>query len=252
MDGRISKMEFDSRHLHLSAIVSAEVFDLVQHEFEQRKGKHYTSSTNCFSSRIICGDCGGIYGSKVWHSASKYLRTIWQCNGKFKNQEKCTTPHFYEDDLKALFADSFNSLNTDFESVFAAYDDIIADLTYNTSLEKEAQSIQSECDAVLELMRQAVAENAQTALDQADYQRRYGALVARYENTKQSLTEIDAQITGRRVKCKNIEAFMQTLRAQEHLLTEFDEGLWNATVDCIVVRSTTKFKDGTELPWKTV
>jgi hypothetical protein len=105
-------------------------------------------------------------------------------------------------------------------------------------------------------MRQAVAENAQTALDQADYQHRYDDLVMRYENVKKHLAEIDAHITGRRVKCENIEAFMQILRAQEHLLTEFDEDLWNATIDCLIVQSATeftfKFKDGTELPWKTV
>ena len=33
------------------------------------------------------------YGSKVWHSTSKYRRVIWQCNSKFKNDEKCNTPH---------------------------------------------------------------------------------------------------------------------------------------------------------------
>ena len=79
-------------------------------------------------------------------------------------------------------------------------------------------------------------------------------MVAQYENTKQRLAEIDAQITGRRVKLEKIEAFMQTLLAQEQLLTEFDEGLWNATIDRLIVHSalkfTFKFKDGTELPWK--
>lgn len=246
-EGEVPQYYVENSHC---AIVSGEVFDLVQYELEQRKGKHYTSSSSCFSSRIICGDCGGIYGSKVWHSTSKYRRTIWQCNSKFKNEEKCTTPHFYEDDFKELFVDAFNSLITDRESVYAAYDDIIADLTDNTALEEESQSIQSECDVVLELMRQAVAENAQTALDQADYQRRYDDLVMRYENAKQRLTEIDAQITSQRAKRENIEAFMQTLRAQQHLLTEFDEGLWNATIDTVNVYSQGKvtfvFKDGSK------
>lgn len=236
------------------AIVSEEIFDLVQSELEKRKGKRYTSSTSCFSSRIICGDCGGVYGSKVWHSTSKYRRVIWQCNGKFKNEEKCSTPHFYEDELKALFVDAFNSLLTDRDSIFAAYDNIIAELTNNTALEKEAQSLQSECDVVLELMQQTVAENAQTALDQADYQRRYDDLAIRYENVKKHLTEIDAEITSRKAKRTNIESFMQTLQAQESLLAEFDEDLWNATVDCLIVRSATKFKfkfkDSTELPWE--
>jgi len=46
------------------------------------------------------------------------------------------------------------------------------------------------------------------------------------------------------------------LRAQECFLNDFDEGLWDATVNCLIVHLATKFtfsfKDGTELPWKTV
>lgn len=236
------------------AIVSREVFDLVQSELEKRKGKRYTSSTSCFSGRIICGDCGGIYGSKVWHSTSKYRRIIWQCNSKFKNGKKCTTPHFYEDELKALFVDAFNSLLTDRDSIFTAYTDIIADLTDNTVLQKEAQAIQGECDVMLELMRQAVNENAQSALNQTDYQFRYDSLVERYENAKQHLKEVNVQIAERRTKRENIEMFMRTLQRQKNLLTEFDENLWNATVDCLMVHSTAefifRFKDGMGLPWK--
>jgi predicted transcriptional regulator len=55
---------------------------------KKRKSIGYTSRTSCFSSKLICGECGGFYGSKVWHSTSKYRRTIWQCNRKFKNDKK--------------------------------------------------------------------------------------------------------------------------------------------------------------------
>ena len=223
------------------AIVSREIFDLVQSELEKRKGMRYTSSSSCFSSRIIYGDCGGVFGSKVWHSTSKYRCVIWQCNAKFKNGKKCITPHFYEDELKTLFVDAFNNLIAERDSIFAAYKDITADLTDNKVLEKEAQAIQGECDVALELMRQVVNENAQSALDQTDYQRRYDSLVDRYENTKQRLKEANTQIADRRTKRENIEAFMQTLQAQKKLLTEFDENLWNATVDCLILRSDTEF-----------
>ena len=50
-----------------------------------------------------------------------------------KAAEKCTTPHFYEDELKAIFVNAFNSLLTDRDSIFAVYEEIIADLTDNIS-----------------------------------------------------------------------------------------------------------------------
>ena len=70
------------------AIIQPELFDLVQIEFEKRKGQK-RSTAGIFASKLICGDCGHFYGNKVWHSNSKYRRTVWQCNSKFRNNEKC-------------------------------------------------------------------------------------------------------------------------------------------------------------------
>ena len=53
----------------------------------------------CFSSKIVCGDCGGHYGSKVWHSNSKYKKTIWRYNNKYKGKKKCETPYVTEENI---------------------------------------------------------------------------------------------------------------------------------------------------------
>ncbi len=77
-------------------IIDPQEFELVQAEIARRKeiGKVYSSS-NIFSTKLVCSCCGGFFGSKVWHSTSKYRRVIWQCNHKFQNGEKCKTPHLY-------------------------------------------------------------------------------------------------------------------------------------------------------------
>lgn len=69
--------------------------------------------------------CEGIFGPKVWHSNSKYRRTIWQCNNKFKGEKKCATPHLDEETLKRLFVEAFNSLIEDKEAIISGYDAII-------------------------------------------------------------------------------------------------------------------------------
>ena len=76
---------------HHEAIIDSATFERVQREMEKRKGmdKKY-GGVNPFSSKIKCGDCGGWYGSKVWHSNSKYRKVIFQCNHKFKNDCKCS------------------------------------------------------------------------------------------------------------------------------------------------------------------
>lgn len=59
-------------HSH-PAIIDPLEFNLVQNEIARRKtlGRKY-SGGSVFSCRIVCGDCGEYFGSKVWHSNSKF------------------------------------------------------------------------------------------------------------------------------------------------------------------------------------
>src|SRR5665648_1207051 len=81
-EGEIPQYYIENSH---PAIITPETFDLVQYEIEKRKmAKGYITSGYCFSGKIVCGECGSYYGSKVWHSNSKYRQTVWQCNHKFE------------------------------------------------------------------------------------------------------------------------------------------------------------------------
>lgn len=56
-------------------IIEPELFDLVQYELKQRKQDgRFTSCAYPFSGKIICGECGGIYGSKVFPLGSPLTR----------------------------------------------------------------------------------------------------------------------------------------------------------------------------------
>ena len=100
-------------HSH-EAIIDPEEWEKVQLELARRKTS--TRRTQCnspFSGKLICGDCGQIFGSKVWHSNSKYRRVIWRCNAKYESGDPCSTPHLYEDDLKQYFVAALSELLVD-------------------------------------------------------------------------------------------------------------------------------------------
>lgn len=65
------------------------------------------------SDKLVCGDYGCFFGSKVWHSTDKYRSVVWQCNNKFKADDKCSTPHLKEDVVKKVFVKALNSIVTD-------------------------------------------------------------------------------------------------------------------------------------------
>ncbi len=90
-EGEVSQYYVENSH---PAIVEPVVFDEVQSELERRKKVGYSSKGGCFSSGIVCGECGAFYGPKVWHSTGKYRRTIWRCNHKYDTGVSCSTPQW--------------------------------------------------------------------------------------------------------------------------------------------------------------
>lgn len=130
---------------------SLRTMERVQLEIARRRNSE--KRTNCgspFSAKLVCGDCGEFYGSKVWHSNSKYRRTIWQCNGKFKGECKCRTPHLYEDDIKERFISALSELLIDRESLLDNGRLILNELTDCSEIDTELNDISVELD-LLEL-----------------------------------------------------------------------------------------------------
>ena len=159
-------------------IIDPEEFDMVQAEMVRRKeiGRTYSSS-NIFSSRIICSCCGSFYGSKVWHSNSKYRRVIWQCNHKFKNGERCKTPHFYEDDIKKKFVTACKSVLENREDFIAACKQVRDILSDCTAFEKQVTELYAQHDDITktmqEYMRYVVTNGTATPLN-SDLYEAYG------------------------------------------------------------------------------
>lgn len=219
-EGEIPQYYVENSH---PAIITPEVFDLVQHEIKKRKNaKGYKTGGGCFSGKIVCGKCGSFYGSKIWHSTSKYRRVIWQCNSKFKNNEKCNTPHIYEDKLKQAFVEAVNSILKNKDEMLQGYEAIIQALTDTSKLDKESAKLQNEMEIVTEMLRKYVEENANNALNQIEYEERYNALAERYESLKNGIEGINEKRLDRGVKQENIKDFIKELEKREGLIIEFD------------------------------
>jgi len=248
-EGEIPQYYVENSH---EAIIEPLVFEMVQQEMARRQtGKNRHSGVGMFSSRVKCGDCGGWYGSKVWHSNSKYRRTIWQCNRKFENDQKCSTPHFDEDSLKRLFVSALGKLLADKDEIIANFTEVREMLFSTATLDTEAKQLQGELAVVTELIQKCIEENACVAIDQQEYQERYDALVGRFNTAKARLDEVQGLISDKRSRSKAMEAFTAELVAQDGLITDFDERLWYSLVDFVTVYNENDvrftFKNGAEI-----
>jgi len=248
-EGEIPQYYVENNH---EAIIEPAVFDMVQRELERRQpGHNRHSGVHIFSGKIKCGECGSWFGSKVWHSNSKYRRMIWQCNHKFNKDEQCKTPHLDEETIKTFFISAVNKLLSDKEEILENFE-LLKDTVFNiTSLENEQTELQSEIEVVAEMIQKAISDNAHFALDQEEYQERYNGLVDRFDLAKARHTAVSEEITDKQIRLSTMNDFLNTLRKQEDLITEFDVELWCSLVDYGTVydKEDVRFtlKDGTEI-----
>ena len=102
------------------AIIDPATFDQVQEMIEQRSKVRHFSGATLFSTKIRCGECGGWFGSKVWHSTDPYRKVIWRCNAKYGGKATgCKTPHVTEEEIKAAFVRVVNNLIGDRAALLA-------------------------------------------------------------------------------------------------------------------------------------
>src|SRR5690625_4315483 len=248
-EGEIPQYYVENNH---EAIIDPAIFDMVQRELEARQaGKNRHSGTHIFAGKIKCGECGSWYGSKVWHSNSKYRRTIWQGNHKVNGDKKCETPHLDEDSIKDIFIKATNELLADKDDIIAKYE-IMKSTAFNTEdIETQKIELQNEMEVVAKMIQDIINENAHTALDQEENQRKYDGLVKRFESDKTNLELVTEQIKDKTTRHKNLEIFLDKLQKQDKLISEFDPLLWNSLVDYVTVyekdRVQVTFKNGSKI-----
>ena len=247
-EGEVPQYYVEGNH---EAIISPAVFDLVQTELEKRKrgGSRY-SGVSIFSNKIKCADCGGWFGSKVWHSTDKYRKVIYRCNSKYKDK-KCQTPHVTKEEVRAAFVSAYNKLVSEKTEILENAGIIRRTLCKTNELEEEKSILENEMAVLVEMVQDAIGENARIAQDQGEYQERYGRLVGRYDVAKARYDIVVRTIMEKEAQSERLAGFIKVLQAQDEIIIEFDEKLWSSMVDFVTVGRdkgmTVTFRDGTEI-----
>ena len=223
------------------AIVSPEGFDEVQQELKRRREARYVGRIGCFSSKIICGECGSYYGRKVWHSTDKYRTVIWRCQHKYDNGEPCKTPHVTEEQIKAAFVAEMNRVIANKDQVLADIKMLIATLTNTYELEEKEDFAGKELEAVSKSMRTLVDTYAHALIEQGEYDDRYARLLAQSRGLEERIVQIGEQREQRKARKRELDTFYKVLKSTGPIL-EFDEELWNVAVESVLVHEDCKLQ----------
>ena len=200
--GELPQYYVENNH---EAIVDKETFDAVQATLDRKeKGK---GSTTLFSSKLVCGDCGHYFGSKVWHSTSKYRRVIYQCNEKYKGEKKCTTPHVTEDEIKDWFVSAINKVISNKDEIISNLETLL-EISGTADLEQRMKELETEVEVVSQMISKLIVE----------------------------LESVEKEHLDKAKRNKELQAFLKTLKSQECLVTEFDDLLWETAVERIIIK----------------
>lgn len=247
-EGEVPQYYVEGNH---EAIIDPAVFDMVQAELAKRsRGGSRYSGVSIFSNKIKCADCGGWYGSKVWHSTDRYRKIVYRCNRKYNN-EKCQTPHVTEEEVKKAFVSAYNQLVTEKREIITNTELIRKTLCSTDALREEKNRLEEEITVLVEMTQSIINENARVAQNQDEYQKRYDGLVKRYDEAKARYDEVVTAISEKEAKGEQLAGFIRTLRSQEGVLKDFDSSLWGSMVDFMTVgrdkKMTVTFRDGSEI-----
>ena len=234
------------------AIIEPDEWDHVQAEFARRKalGKAY-SGKSVLSAKLVCEDCGAFFGPKVWHSTDQYRRTIWQCNGKFANEERCHTPIVDTETVQRLFIKAYNLMMQDrvqiIKDIEAWRQHLMDFVTLDADIERQLEETQ----VVAELVKAAVKENASTAQSQEAYLKKYEALTERYEKAAAELERLQALRTSRSQQDKKMALYIRTLKKQPEVMHDWDDTIWTVMIEKAIIHKDSQitfvFQNGTEI-----
>ena len=84
-------------------------------------------------------------------------------------------------------------------------------------------------------MRSFINQNAKKTMNQEKYNKKYNIYTEKYENTKSKILKAEDKkqdLISRRYK---IQLFIDSLKLQNRIISEFDENIWYSLVEKVMV-----------------
>lgn len=245
-DGEVAMYYVQNNH---PAIISKEVFELVQEEIEKRSKMLYSKGESCFTNKVVCGECGKFYGIKILHSNSKYNRTVLRCNNKYKKNSVCDMPYLYEKQIKTAFIQAFNELVKQKQKLIEQSGEVIKSQFENGKLEDKLKRLESKKNEVYKKDCVLLKKQAQQ-LEVKDFEKDHAYNICEYDKVEKQIKEIIDKIKQNTIAIIKINEMVREMNDKQ-AINAFDEELWYSLIDRVVVCENKKlnfvFKNGMEI-----
>lgn len=226
---------------HHEAIISREDFEAAAALVAQRaaekgavKGSRKYQNRYCFSSKIICGECGGTFKRRL-HTSTGGKYAAWCCTTHIEDKTRCSMRFIRDDDLKVAFITMLNKLIFGHKFILRPYLKALQSTSGDEGL-KRIQHLEQMLEQNTEQRETLTKLMAQGYIDQILFNQENNALLAQADGFRADIQAINSSMTGDTSKVMETEKLLH-FAERGSMLAEFDDLLFTKFVDSVRVDS---------------
>ncbi|VEF05570.1 putative site-specific recombinase [Streptococcus equi subsp. zooepidemicus] len=156
-----------------------------------------------------------------------------------------------EEEIKGWFLSAMNQLLGNREEIIANTELLIDMAKDTSSLEARIDDLEHHLETIRQDFEDLVDRNARKAQNQELYQEQYDTLVTTYQEKQKELQETRSALEEQKSKRLSLDGFIQQLKEQDDIITDFNQELWQTSVERLDIKEDKKisltFKNGVKI-----
>ncbi len=236
--GQIPQYLVEDNH---APIISHEQAEAVREIFEYRRKQMGVDDTNkyqsryAFSSKILCGECGGMFRRQKIYIGKPYEKIQWCCRQHILDNTKCSQKAIREDDIQWAFTVMWNKLVSNCAEILTPLLDTLKKLRMDEQQEQEI----GECsNKIMELTEQGHILSRLVSkgyIDPAVFIERQNALTIELAAVKKKRSQL-LDNNGFDQETAGTEQLLELIRDNPHVIEEYREDLFLQAIDKVIVQ----------------
>lgn len=191
-----------------------------------------------FSSKIICGECGGIFRRQKIYIGKPYEKIQWCCIKHIEDITSCSIKAIKEDVIHYAFIKMWNKLISNYDDILIPMIESLKKLKVDKAQEKELQKYNN---TMMELTKQSHILSrvlSKGYIDSAIFIERQNKLDLELEAVKNKRYYI-LENSEFKKEIDSTENILSLIKYQPNIINEYDESLFLQIVDKIIINKDT-------------
>ena len=221
-------------------IISRREAEMVRQIYGYRKSRQCVADTNvynnryAFSSRIVCGICGGNFRRQKIYIGRPYEKIQWCCHNHILNRDLCSQKAIQEEHLKTLFVQLWNRLAGNHEKILEPVLAGLRAIPRDPRQEQEILELHNRIETLKQqsyMLRKVLVDGG---IGSAVFIKKRNSLDSELNETYRRLQRLEGQVVFEE-EIAQTEYLMTVLRNRPSMMETYEEEAFLLLIDHVTV-----------------